>query len=168
MKRTKMLFLLAFICLGLTASAQKFGHMNSGNLLEKVPEMKAADSELQAYQEQLMKAGQAMVKSFETKYTSYATEAQGGTLSRVQIQAKEGELQAEQTKIQEYEKEVQLKILKKREELLKPILEKIDNAINAVGKENGYTMIFDTSLGAMLFAPETEDVEALVLKKLGM
>jgi outer membrane protein len=56
----------------------------------------------------------------------------------------------------------------RRQVLLKPILEKIDVAVKAVGKEGGYTFIFDTSSGSMLFATESEDITSLVKTKLGM
>lgn len=55
----------------------------------------------------------------------------------------------------------------KREELLKPILTKVDDAIKAVAKESGYAMIFDTSTGAMLFAADTDDVTALMKRNWG-
>jgi outer membrane protein len=56
----------------------------------------------------------------------------------------------------------------KREELLKPILTKITDAVKAVAVENKYMMIFDTSSGIMLYADDTEDVTAIVKKKLGI
>ncbi|HNE30253.1 MAG TPA: OmpH family outer membrane protein, partial [Saprospiraceae bacterium] len=77
-------------------------------------------------------------------------------------------LQKQQAYIQKFEEDAQQKVAAKRDELLQPILDKIDAAVKAVAKENGYLMIFDTSSGAMLFAADTEDVTELVKKKLGM
>ena len=168
MKIRNLLYCVAFMALSININAQKFGHLNSGNLLEKIPEVKSADEQLKTYQEGLMSKGQTMVEAFETKYKAYAAEAQGGTLSRLEMQTKEQALQKDQQEIQEYEKKIQIDVMKKREELLQPILMKVDKAIKEVGKENGYTFIFDTSLGAMLYAPDTEDVEPLVLSKLNL
>ena len=56
----------------------------------------------------------------------------------------------------------------KREELLKPILVRVDDAVKSIAVDNQYLMIFDTSSGSMLFAAETEDVTALVKKKMGI
>ena len=68
-----------------------------------------------------------------------------------------------------YEQEVMQKVAKKREDLLRPILDKVDAAVKAVGKENGYGMIFDTSLfNFILSADESEDVMPMVKKKLGI
>ncbi len=148
--------------------AQKFGYINSAELLAEVPAVKAADSELETYQAQLVKSGEDMVKKLETKFQAYSKEAQEGLLSQVQMQKKEEELAAEQQKIQKYEVEVQNKILVKREELYKPILDKVKSAIEDVGKENGYTMIFDTSTGTILHANDGDNVMSLVKTKMGM
>jgi len=109
-KSLTYLLLLVFITATTSLSAQKFGYLNSAQLLTELPEVKAADSELQAYQQQLVSAGETMVKSFETKYQKYSTDAQSGEFSPVQVQQKEAELAEEQKKIQEYEVEVTNKI----------------------------------------------------------
>ena len=151
-----------------SVNAQKFGYINSAELLAEVPAVKSADSELETYQKQLMTTGEEMVKKLEAKFQAYSKEAQEGLLSQVQMQKKEEELGAEQQKIQNFEVEVQNKILAKRETLYKPILDKVKVAIEDVGKENGYTMIFDTSTGTILHADASENVMALVKTKMGM
>ncbi|MEL6989596.1 MAG: OmpH family outer membrane protein, partial [Bacteroidota bacterium] len=84
MKIKHLFSIAALFFLVSSVQAQKFGHLNSGNLLEKIPEVKAADEKLKTFQEGLMSQGQTMVQSFEKKYQAYATEAQGGTLSRIE------------------------------------------------------------------------------------
>ena len=56
----------------------------------------------------------------------------------------------------------------KRQELLAPILRRVDDAIREVGKENGFQFIFDESIGAILFDGNAEDVMPLVKAKLGL
>jgi len=57
----------------------------------------------------------------------------------------------------------------KESQLLQPIIEKADKAIKEVGKENGYTYIFDLSRGSVVYFSEvSEDVLPLVKKKLGI
>ena len=59
------------------------------------------------------------------------------------------------------------KVAKKRENLLKPILDKVDAAVKSVGKENGYAMIFDTSLfNFVLSVDDTQDVMPLIKKEI--
>ena len=60
------------------------------------------------------------------------------------------------------------KIQSKKEELYKPALEKANTAIQAVGKENNYTYIIDTSSSVLLYAKESENVLPLVKTKLGL
>jgi outer membrane protein len=52
--------------------------------------------------------------------------------------------------------------------LYSPIIKKAEDAINAIAKEKGYSYIFDTSVGAVLFAQESDDVMSLVKAKLSL
>lgn len=151
-----------------SVNAQKFGYVNSAQLLSELPAVQGAESELETFQKQMMSSGEAMVKKLEAKIQAYSKEAQEGLLSQVQMQKKEEELAAEQQKIQAFEVEVQNKILAKREELYAPILDKVKVAIEAVGADGGYTMIFDSSGGTILHANASEDVMAQVKTKLGL
>lgn len=168
LSNTKILVLAAMMLSSVAMNAQKFGYLNSSQLLSELPEVESADSQLETYQKQLISSGEKMVKDLDAKIQAYSKQAQEGTLSQVQMQQKEAELSKEQQKIQAYELEVQNKILKKREEVLQPIMDKVKTAIETVGKENGYTMIFDSNAGTILHASESENVMTLVKAKLGM
>ena len=112
-----------------------------------------------------------MAAAFEKEYTEFATQYQSGTVTPVVAQAKEEEFRKKQLEIQQYEQKVMQDVAKKREELFTPILKKVQDAIDAVGKAEGYTMIFDTSAIAnnpIVFAAEADDVTAKVKAKLGM
>lgn len=60
------------------------------------------------------------------------------------------------------------KVSSKEKDLINPILDKVANAIKDVGKENGYTYIFDISLGQVIVYPESDNILKLVKKKLGL
>lgn len=168
----KLIYTAAFLCAFMLNAneslAQKFGYINSAQLLAELPEIKAADDQLQVYQNGLITKGQEMMKTLETNYQAYMAEAQSGSLSQVQQQQKEGELGQQQQEIQNYEYEVQNKIAVKREELYAPILEKVRKVIEEIGQEGGYTMIFDASAGGLLSADEGDDMLSLVKTKLGI
>jgi len=151
-----------------SANAQKFGYINTQELLVGLTEMKLADNQVQALQTELMSKGEEMVIKFEAEYKSYMAEANGGTLSKVQMQQKEEVLVAKQEEIKKYEAEIQQKVGMKREELYKPILDRVKAEIEKIGKENGYTMIFDSSSGMILHATETEDLGPLLTTKLAI
>jgi outer membrane protein len=164
-------FLLAFLSGAVTMQAQtapKYGHMNLGNLLESLPETKTANDQLKLYTDQLTAKDDSLTKAFQAAYTKLETEYNSGVLTPVQSQERQAELQKQQEFIQKFEQEAQQIVAARREELLKPILAKIDTAIKAVATELGYLMIFDTSSGVMLFANDTDDVTATVKKKLGL
>ncbi len=166
-KYSCMAFLL--VCMASNGFAQKYGHLNSGNLLALLPATKNANSELTAYQEQLLKAHDVKVKDFRERGGKFMQEYQSGKMSAVDAQQQQAALQKEQEDLLKNEQEIVQKVQARREKLLKPILERVDKAIHAVGKERGYTMIFDTSsFNAVLFAKDSDDVMPLVKAKLGI
>ncbi|HAQ37241.1 MAG TPA: hypothetical protein DCQ58_01930, partial [Saprospirales bacterium] len=71
----------------------------------------------------------------ELNYAKYVEEANGGTLSKLQMQEREAALGQEQEAIRAFETEIQQALIKKREELYQPILNSIQQAVQAVGKE---------------------------------
>lgn len=171
LNKTSIFFFFALFLGAISLNAQaapKYGHMNLGNLLEMLPDTKKANDDLKVFADKLTAKDDSLTKAFQAAVTTYQTAYQSGTLTPVQAQTREAELQKEQEAIQKFEQDAQQNVAAKREELLKPILTRVDEAIKAVAKANQYMMIFDTSSGSMLFAAETEDVTALVKKQLGI
>ncbi len=171
LKKTSIIFLLALLIGATTADAQtapKYGHMNLGNLLELLPDTKKATDDLKVFADKLSAKDDSLTSAFQAAVVAYQTAYQSGSLTPIQAQTKENELQKEQEALQKFEQEAQQLVTDKRTELLKPILKRIDEAIKAVAIENQYLMIFDTSSGSMLYAADTDDVTELVKKKLGM
>ncbi len=166
----KRYFLTSLVALLVTIglSAQKYGFVNSSQLLVSLPDVKTADSQLEAYQKQLIEKGEQMVKTFEEAYNVYLAKANSGELSQIQMQQQEGQLSQEQQAIQAYEVEVQNKLAAKKQELYQPILQKVQNIVDQMGKEEGYTMIFDASIGGILFADNADDLMPILKQKLGI
>jgi outer membrane protein len=71
-------------------------------------------------------------------------------------------------RIQEFQENAEKKLQDRQQEVLKPIIDRAKKAIEDVAKENGYTYIFDTSVGALLYQQDSEDILPLVKKKLGL
>ncbi len=164
----RILTLAFLILLGLQLNAQKYGYVNSSQLLVNLPEVKTADSQLEAYQKQLITKGEEMVKSFETEYRAYLTKVDSGELSQIDMQQKEGKLAQDQQAIQAYEVEVQNNLAAKKQELYQPILARVQEIVDAYGKEQGYSMIFDASIGGILFADTADDLMPVLKTKLGI
>lgn len=164
----KQTFFTILLIAGLfvSSNAQKFGYINTQELLLGMSEMKLADNDVQKLQNDLLIKGEEMVVKFETAYKAYMEEANGGTLSKVQMQQKESVLVAQQDEIKNFETEIQQAVAQKRDELYKPILDRVKTEIEKLGKEGGYTMIFDTSAGMILHAEESENIMAALKERL--
>lgn len=172
MKSTmKYAFLLALgMLLSISAEAQKFGFVNSGSILESMPQVKEAESNLEALGKQLQAKGEKMMQDFQLKYQDLERRVQSGDITPKAQEAEAAALEEERNKIVAYDQEMQKQLSDKREALLTPILDTVKTAIDAVAKENGYSYIFDGSpgVGVILYADETTNVTSLVKTKLGI
>lgn len=168
MKKHLLFTLVLVLAAAGSAMAQKFGYCNSLALLTEIPEVKQADSDLQAFQTQLTKKGQEMVKELQMKAEELDRKEKQGTISRKDLEAQTLKLQEEEEKIAKYEQEVYAKLTQKREELYKPLLERVNTAMKDVATENGFTMVFDLSANVVLYGDPSLDVTKLVKTKLGI
>lgn len=156
--------------LTLSAQAQKFGFVNSGSILEGMPQVKEAESNLEALGKQLQAKGEKMMQDFQLKYQELERKVQAGEITPKAQETETALLEEERNKILAYDQDMQKQLGDKREALLAPILDQVKTAIDAVAKENGYTYIFDGSpgVGVILYADESTNVTPLVKTKLGI
>ena len=162
------LFAAAFLLMGTSVDAQKFGYINSQELIGSRPEVKEANAEIETLKTQLQKKGESMLSAYEAKAKDLQQKQANGEISPVMLETEAAKLREEETKILEYERTSQDKIAKKGEDLFKPIQDRVNQAIKDIAAEQGYTYIFDTSLGIILYADESTDVTPLVKSKLGI
>ena len=171
MNQLRKCLVLAVLLLGIGQLANgqtKIGYFNSGVLLQEIPAVKQANSNLEALSGQLQKKYEGMVQEFQAKYQDLAQKKQRGELSPKQEQDEGAKLQEEQTKIGQQEQAMQLELENKRKELLQPILDDVTVKVAEVAKENGFSYIMDEGTGVLLFKDEASDVTALVKAKLGL
>lgn len=164
----KIVALTVFMFAAFTVSAQvKLGHIETQKLIQAMPEMATARQTLENKQSEIEKELTNMQEQFRTKLDEYTKN--GKTMSDVIRASKEQELSELQQRIQSFQQIAMENLETTQKELMQPIMDKALNAIKAVGKENGFTYIFDLSAGGILFsADNTEDVLPLVKKKLGL
>lgn len=164
----KWIAVIAFVCSAMGVSAQvKLGHIETQKLIQAMPEMAKARETMEAKQSEIERELANMQEQFKAKFEEYSKN--GKTMSDVIRAAKEQELQELQQRIQSFQQIAMENLEKTQAELMQPIMEKAMNAIKEVGKENGFTYIFDLSQGGILyFADQTEDVLPLVKRKLGL
>lgn len=164
----KLVAVVAFLLTAMGVSAQvKLGHIETQKLIQAMPEMAAARKTMETKEAEIKKELANMQEQFKVKLDEYSKN--GNTMSDVIRASKEQELQELQQRIQSFQQIAVDNLEKTQAELMQPIMDKALNAIKAVGKENGFTYIFDMSQGSILFnADNTEDVLPLVKKKLGL
>lgn len=175
----KNLLRIGVVALGMflavdTASAQqKFGHINSADLLQSMPEMKTADATFQTFAKakqtslELMGAErQKLVTSYEEKYK---------TLSEANRAALEKELTTLGAGIQDLEKRItgeqekaQEELTAKRTEIYQPVFKKAEDAVKVVAKEKGFSYVFDVSQPGVVYFDGGEDIINIVKTKLGI
>ncbi len=149
-------------------SAQKFGHLNSAELLTQLPAWKAAEKELATYSQQLENQMGSMQNEYQTKAQKLSSDIQAGIITKQQEDERTQELYGLQQEMQTFSVTAQQNVMKKEQELTAPIIENVKSSIEAVASEQGFTYIFDTSTGILLHAPDGDDVTTLVKSKLGI
>lgn len=167
----KKLFTAVLVTLLATASVSiaqttKFGHIDSGELIQLMPQTKQADSTLKKYAESLDGQLRTMTGEYQTKLQAYQSKAD--SFPDAIRQTKEKELNDLGNRIQDFRETAQESIQKKKEELYGPILKRAEDAIKDIAKEKGYAYIFDTSLGSVIYAQDADNIMPVVKARLGI
>lgn len=164
-----MTVLVLLTCLGATTTqAQKLGFVDSQAIIQSMPEVKEANANIETYRNQLVKKGQDKLKALQEKYLGLEKKQQRGEISPLQLETEAQKLKKEEEELMKFEQESQSKILEKSQKLIQPLQEKIQLAINEVASENGYTYIFDSATGFILYGDSNNDCGAMVRAKLGL
>jgi len=166
MKKMKSLFVAIMLFVGATSfvnAQNKIAHIDTQALAESMPEMKAAQSQLENLQRTYDTEIKTLVKEFETKIKQYEVEAESKT---AEVNAKRAEeVQGMQANINAYRQGAMEDLQKKQEDLIAPILEKARTAIQKVGRSQGYQYVLDSS---SLLLAEGKDLLIDVKKELGI
>ncbi len=168
----KLLSLIAIVALfvGTTSlygqTNSKLGYIDSQALIEMMPGRDTVDNQLEQYKAELEATIQAMLIEYQTKIQEYQTNV--NSYSAIIKQTKETEITDLEARIQEFQQNADYDFQAKQAELYSPLLEKAKNAIEAVADEGGFTYIFDSSVGILLYYERGENIMPLVKTKLGL
>lgn len=170
MKRIlNVLVILVFVSFATISNGQnkpKLGHINSNDLLEKIPGRDSAKTKLEKYAKDVQSQFKGMQGELESKYNDY--QANEKNMTELIKKTKMDELKDLQDRIDNFQKSAQDDMQKKENDLLKPIIDKAKKAIEDVAKENKYTYIFDSASGILLYTDPGDDILPLVKAKLGL
>lgn len=152
-------------------ASQKIGFTNVDYLLSQMPELKTIETEIKTKETQYQNLLQQRQKELQDKFAAYQKNA--ATMSEVIRTDTEKQLQNLQASMQELQQNASTELQQKQQQLLAPVLEKIDKAIKEVAKENGYTFVISSDISnqlspVLLYSTEEFDITSLVFKKLGV
>jgi outer membrane protein len=147
----------------------KLGHINSQELFVAMPESDSAQKKLEKAKNLMQTTLEQLQVEFNKKYEDYNKLTQDATASELILKTKEDELRSLQDRIQTFQQQAEQDLASQRTALFKPIQDKAVKAVNDVAEENGFTYIFDTAGGALVYtSPDSQDIIALVKAKLGL
>ena len=167
----KKLILIAAIifAFGFGASAQKFAYVNTEYILSNIPEYADAQTQLDDLSIQWQKEIEVKFAEIDKMYKDFQNEAV--LLPQDMKKKREDDI----IKKEKEAKDLQKKrfgsdgdLFKKRQELVKPIQEKVYNAIEEISNTENYAVVFDKANSAtLIFTNAKYDISEEVLDKLG-
>lgn len=168
MKKAALILSVLFFTASASFGQLKIAYVDSDTILKQLPEAQDSQKKLDAIIKEWQEELNNMEKDWKAKYDDY--EKRKLILSdqkRTEIEKELVQFEDATSKYRQDKFGVRGELFQKQEELMKPIQNRIFNAIQELAKEEDYDFIFDRSGDIIfLFAKEQYDVTNLVLEKL--
>lgn len=167
----KLLLVICIFCLtGLSVQAQRYAILDTKFILDRLPEYKDAQKKLDQFSEAWQKELDALQNNLDRMYRDF--EAEQVMLSDDLKKKREDELFNKEKELRDLQRQrfgYEGDLFKKRQELIKPVQDKVYNAVQKLAVEKGYDFILDKSEGiTVIFADPKLDRSEDVLKMLGV
>ena len=159
--------ILSTILLSMAFSEIKIGYVDSNEIMNNFEEVRQVQVDLEKEQKRLEAEFNDLVYSLDSLKQDY--ERQRLLMSDTRRNEKETEIANKEKSIQKFQLDKfgpEGEIYRKQNQLLKPVLGKIDEAIQKVGSERGYDFILDAMSGALLYALESHNLTEDVMEEL--
>jgi outer membrane protein len=157
-----VLALVVMFSIGSVMAQQKIAHVNSQKLLDTLPSRKAAIEQLKIFEENGVKELQEMEADFNKQIAIY--EKSRPTMSPVIIKIEEEKLMKKQQALQEREQSLNAEMQAVSQELNKPILERVQKAVEIVSDRKKLSYVIDET--ATLYFKGGMDITAEVIVEL--
>lgn len=158
---------VGILCMALAVSAQKFGHIESEQLLQAMPEYDSAQAKLQDLRQQYDLELERIQVEINKKIEEYNKNE--ATMSNLIREAKASEIQEMQMRLQNFAQTAQQDLQQQSMMFIQPVMDKARKAIDDVAKEKNLVYVFDLSQGNPVYtSPESLDLLPLVKAKLGL
>ncbi len=162
------LFLAAFT---LQAQELKIGYANVDFIIMNMPETSSMQQSLATYQKKLSESLEAKQNYAQTKYQEYLEVAQNEA-DTAKIRVLQEELIKLDQEIQKATADSEQKLATKRQEMLEPIINKLQSSIDSLSKDEGYAFILNAvdsnGTSIVLYGPKEHDVTFRLMKRLGL
>lgn len=166
MNKIKLVMVAAVIFISGSVMAQKSGYIRVDAIVSLMPETAKLDSLLRKHQADSINPQFAYIVQEYNRKDSIANGKDSLKTPLAVRQQIRQELEGYAYQIQNWQQITQQELQRKQQELLEPIYRKVDAAIKAVAKENGYAYVFNSE--ALLVMPPADDLLPLVAKKLNV
>ncbi|WP_299670112.1 OmpH family outer membrane protein [uncultured Polaribacter sp.] len=165
MKSKITLLFIAFIST-IAVAQTKVGTVDSDYIINVMPEAQIVLKMSQTYGAKLDSSFTIKVEDFKLKLEDYKKkEKEMGALEKKTIQK---ELAALEQDIKKYQQNGNTLMSLKRDELMRPLYKKLNEAISEISKANGYTQVFTTTGNQFAYIDSKFDITELVIQKLGI
>ncbi|CAI8274279.1 MAG: Uncharacterised protein [Owenweeksia sp. TMED14] len=166
MKKTITLFVIAAITSIPSFAQNTVGHINVDSLLVEMPDYKSVMTTLQADQAKFESEAKEM--NAELEKGAQTLQANAGTWTELRQRQEQSRLQEAYNNIQEYMKGAQQQLQSKEIELITPVLEKLQNAIDEVAKSLNLAYVLDASQskGIVIYSKGGVNLKSAVKNKL--
>ena len=167
MKNLKSLFISIIMALPMTFSyaQSKVAHIDTQKLIGEMPEVIAAQKQLEQLEKTYATEIENTYKEFQTKAQSYSADAANQT--DVTNQARQKELETMQQNINQYRETAAQDLQKKQVEMMRPLYDKARVAIEKVAAGQGFDYVLDASAGGSVIMANGKDLMADVKAELG-
>lgn len=161
----KKLLLAIMIALPMSVFAQKFGTVNTAELMESLPEMKTVQEQMTAASNKYQDEFSKLQEEFNKKYQEFNA-LDASTLETIK-ERRVQEMQELDAKIQKFRETADQDLRRQQQQLMAPIQENVMKAIQSVGAEGNYTFIFENGM-SLYTGTDVTDVTPLVKSRLGI
>jgi outer membrane protein len=152
------------VSLAYTVQAQKIGYVNYDQLLVNAPGIKKVDQKLANFQDSLGILFRTREAELYAKYEPLLEKAQQGLLAPKDVAQIQRDYELEERKLNEFGGKIQEEIMAKRQELLLPLIQEINLAIETIAREESYDYIFDAGMGRKTYYHPEDDLEQKIME----
>lgn len=170
MKSKSLLILIASVIVIMsmtlreTAPTARIGYASSGFIMKQLPETKVVVEELDTLQKQFSEQFNEKIMAYQEKLQAFKKNEQ--SMNELVKADKEEELKSMQASIAKFQQQAEQALKQKEQELMKPVYEKVQSAIDKTAKEYGYTHILNIDskdVPLMLYAEKGTRVDSLII-----